>query len=118
MADRSGTTYVCTGRRPWRTRLPHIHKPGGRLVDTAVELLVGLAAAAMTIASLLPQLLDEDSRGILKQGYLLMLGGFALWIVHGAMIESTAVVIFGVAGLACCTASLALRFRAFVRAWW
>jgi hypothetical protein len=34
------------------------------------------------------------------------------------MIESTAVVIFGVAGLACCTASLALRFRAFVRAWW
>jgi uncharacterized protein with PQ loop repeat len=87
-------------------------------VNNALEVLVGLAAAALTIASLLPQLLDEDSRAILKQVYLLMIAGFALWIVHGAMVESMAVVIFGVAGLACCAVSLALRFRAFVRAWW
>jgi hypothetical protein len=52
-------------------------------VDTPLEFLVGLAAAGSTIASLLPQLLEEDSRAILKEVYLLMIAGFALWVVHG-----------------------------------
>ncbi len=87
-------------------------------MDNALEGLVGLAAAALTIAALLPQLLNESSPAIVKQVYLLMIAGFSLWIVHGTMVESAVVVIFGVAGLACCAVSLALRFRAFVRAWW
>jgi uncharacterized protein with PQ loop repeat len=87
-------------------------------VDTPLEFVVGLAAAVSTIASLLPQFLEEDSRAILKEVYLLMIGGFALWVVHGVMIENAAVVLFGALGLACCALSLTLRFRSFVRSWW
>lgn len=87
-------------------------------MDTPLEFLVGLAAAASTIASLLPQLLEEDSRAMLKEVYLLMIAGFALWVVHGVMIENAAVVLFGAFGLACCALSLTLRFRSFVRSWW
>jgi uncharacterized protein with PQ loop repeat len=87
-------------------------------VDTPLEFVIGLAAAASTIASLLPQLLEEDNRAILKELYLLMIAGFALWVVHGVMIENAAVVLFGAFGLASCALSLTLRFRSFVRSWW
>lgn len=55
---------------------------------------------------------------MLKEVYLLMIAGFALWVVHGVMIENAAVVLFGAFGLACCGLSLTLRFRSFVRSWW
>jgi hypothetical protein len=65
-------------------------------VDTPLEFLVGLAAAGSTIASLLPQLLEEDSRAILKEVYLLMIAGFALWVVHGVMIENAGDIVLSV----------------------
>lgn len=82
--------------------------------------LIGVIAGLCTTASFVPQLVKAwkgvETEGVSKRMYALSVSAFVLWIVYGALIGSTVLLIFNTAGLVLSAAILVLRLRARRRA--
>lgn len=81
---------------------------------------IGIVAGLCTTASFVPQLVKAwkgmETEGISKRMYALSVSAFMLWIVYGALIGSTVLLVFNATGLALSAAILVLRLRARRRA--
>ena len=77
---------------------------------------LGFVAGICTTFSFVPQLLkawrSTDTEAISKRTYLISTGAFALWVVHGVMIEGLPIIVFNALSLALSGAILLLKLRA------
>lgn len=77
--------------------------------------VLGLAAAALTTVSFLPQVLQSyktrDTHGISLRMYAVFTPGVALWLIYGIAIGDLPIIVANAITLALCLAVLVLKLK-------
>lgn len=80
-----------------------------------VAVVVGTAAALLSIASFAPQIVkilhDKDASSVSLRTYVVTVAGFSCWLAYGLMIRAWPVALSNLACLAMSAAVLALKWR-------
>jgi len=85
------------------------------LAVPSVAVIVGTAAALLSITSFAPQIIkivrEKDASSVSLRTYVVTVAGFACWLAYGLMIKAWPVAAANLACLAMSAAVLALKWR-------